>query len=79
MNNLVNKKAFYVSNILDNTNENKVATYKLVTDFADDYHFSCKESSSITLYDDNEKIINLYSLGEIDYETAVFAIKRNFM
>ena len=58
MNNLVNKKAFYVSNILDNTNENKVATYKLVTDFADDYHFSCKESSSITLYDENEKIIN---------------------
>ena len=27
----------------------------------------------------NQKIINLYSLGEIDYETAVFAIKRNFM
>ena len=26
----------------------------------------------------NQKIINLYSLGEIDYETAVFAIKRNF-
>lgn len=27
----------------------------------------------------NQKIIHLYSLGEIDYETAVFAIKRNFM
>jgi hypothetical protein len=27
----------------------------------------------------NQKIIHLYSLGEIDYETAVFAIKRSFM
>ena len=25
----------------------------------------------------NQKIIHLYSLGEIDYETAVFAIKKN--
>ena len=27
----------------------------------------------------NQKIIHLYSLGDIDYETAVFAIKRSFM
>lgn len=27
----------------------------------------------------NQKNIHLYSLGEIDYETAVFAIKRSFM
>ena len=27
----------------------------------------------------NQKIIHLYALGEIDYETAVFAIKRNCM
>ena len=27
----------------------------------------------------NQKIIHLYALGEIDYETAVFAIKRSFM
>ena len=27
----------------------------------------------------NQKIIHLYSLGEIDYETAVFAIKRSFI
>ena len=26
----------------------------------------------------NQKIINLYSKGDIDYETAIFAIKRNF-
>ena len=27
----------------------------------------------------NQKIIHLYSLGAIDYETAVFAIKRSFI
>lgn len=27
----------------------------------------------------NQKIIHLYALGDIDYETAVFAIKRSFM
>ena len=27
----------------------------------------------------NQKIIHLYCLGDIDYETAVFAIKRSFM
>lgn len=27
----------------------------------------------------NQKIIHLYSIGDIDYETAVFAIKRSFM
>ena len=26
----------------------------------------------------NQKIIHLYSIGDIDYETAVFAIKRSF-
>ena len=27
----------------------------------------------------NKNILNLYSCGQIDYETAVFAIKRNFI
>lgn len=27
----------------------------------------------------NQRIIRLYSLGEIDYEKAVFAVKRSFM
>lgn len=27
----------------------------------------------------NQKIIHLYSIGDIDYETAVFAIKRSFI
>lgn len=27
----------------------------------------------------NQKIIHLYSVGDIDYETAVFAIKRSFV
>ncbi len=27
----------------------------------------------------NQTIIHLYAIGDIDYETAVFAIKRNFM
>ena len=27
----------------------------------------------------NKNILNLYSSGQIDYETAVFAIKRNFI
>lgn len=27
----------------------------------------------------NQKIIHLFSTGQIDYETAVFAIKRSFM
>lgn len=27
----------------------------------------------------NEKIIHLFSIGDIDYETAVFAIKRSFL
>ena len=27
---------------------------------------------------ENQKIIHLYAIGDIDYETAVFAIKRNF-
>ena len=29
--------------------------------------------------DGNKKIIHLFATGEIDYETAVFAIKRNFV
>ncbi len=29
--------------------------------------------------DRNQKIIHLYSIGDIDYETAVFAIKRSFL
>jgi len=28
---------------------------------------------------ENQKIIHLYSIGDIDYETAVFAIKRSFI
>ncbi len=27
----------------------------------------------------NQKIIHLYSIGDIDYETAVYAIKRSFL
>ena len=27
----------------------------------------------------NQKIIHLFAIGDIDYETAVYAIKRNFM
>ncbi|NMA05132.1 MAG: type II toxin-antitoxin system RelB/DinJ family antitoxin [Acholeplasmataceae bacterium] len=27
----------------------------------------------------NQKIIHLYAIGDIDYETAVFAIKRSFI
>ena len=27
----------------------------------------------------NQKIIHLYSIGDIDYDTAVYAIKRNFV
>ena len=27
----------------------------------------------------NQKIIHLYSIGDIDYETAVYAIKRSFV
>ena len=31
------------------------------------------------LSEKNSNILNLYATGQIDYETAVFAIKRNFM
>lgn len=32
-----------------------------------------------TISEKNINILNLYASGQIDYETAVFAIKRNFI
>ena len=32
-----------------------------------------------TVSEKNQKIIHLYSIGDIDYETAVYAIKRSFI
>ena len=32
-----------------------------------------------TVSEDNQKIIHLYAMGDIDYETAVYAIKRSFI
>ncbi len=32
-----------------------------------------------TINEKNKKIIHLYSIGDIDYETAVYAIKRSFV
>ena len=52
MNNLINQKPFYISNILDNTNESKVVTYRIITDFEDDYCFKCDNSVSLVLLDE---------------------------
>ena len=32
-----------------------------------------------TINEKNKKIIHLYSIGDVDYETAVYAIKRSFV
>lgn len=56
MKNLINQKAFYISNIIDETNNFEI-TYKVFTDFEDKYLLSCVETETISVFDENEVLI----------------------
>lgn len=58
MKNLINTNLFYASNVLDETNENGIVTYKMSIPTTDEYFISCDKAKEITIYDENEEIIN---------------------
>ena len=58
MKNLINTNPFYASNVLDETNENGIVTYKMSIPTTDEYFISCDKAKEITIYDENEEIIN---------------------
>lgn len=87
MNNLINQKPFYISNILDNTNESKVVTYRIITDFEDDYCFKCDNSVSLVLLDEygnyiadceKEMIINLKANSIYHIQVTTSKANENF-
>ena len=57
MKNLINQEAFYISNIVDEIFDFEV-TYKVFTDFEDEYVLECKDCLEIAIYDENENLVN---------------------
>ena len=58
MKNLINTNPFYVSNVLDETNSNGIITYKMSIPSTDEYFVFCDKAKEITIYSEDEQIIN---------------------
>ncbi len=70
LNQLILKNGFPFDVVLPNNKENEVEALARIIE---------STGGNGKINEKNKKIIHLYSIGDIDYETAVFAIKRSFV
>jgi len=69
LNQVILKNGFPFNVELPKTNTNEIETLAKLIE---------STGGNGTVSEKNQKIIHLYSIGDIDYETAVYAIKRSF-
>ena len=69
LNQVILKNGFPFPVELPQNNENEIESLARIIE---------KTGGNGEVNEKNQKIIHLYSIGEIDYETAIFAIKRSF-
>ena len=70
LNQVILKNGFPFAVELPNRNENEIETLARIIE---------STGGNGEVNEQSQKIIHLYSVGDIDYETAVFAIKRSFV
>ena len=70
LNQVIIKNGFPFTIELPNTNETEVERLASIIG---------STGGNGEISEQNQKIIHLYCIGDIDYETAVFAIKRSFL